>query len=92
MDCGAFTGDTIEAFLAARDNVFGEIVGIEPDAVNGRELEGRIERWKAAGLGPIRVEPVAVGSHRGTLTFETTGTAGSRVGSGTETIDVGPVG
>ena len=91
VDCGAFTGDTIEAFLAARNNVFGEIVGIEPDAVNGRELEGRIQRWKAAGLGPIRVEPVAVGSHRGTLTFETTGTAGSRVGSGTETIDVAPL-
>jgi FkbM family methyltransferase len=91
VDCGAFTGDTIEAFLAARGGKFGHIVGIEPDAVNGRVLDDRIKEWKLSGVGPMRVEPVAVGSERGTLTFDTTGTAGSRVGSGTETIEVAPL-
>lgn len=91
VDCGAFTGDTIEAFLLARGNVFREIVGIEPDAVNCRELQKRIDDWKVAGIGPIHVETAAVGSERGTLTFETTGTAGSRVGSGTEMVDVAPL-
>ena len=91
MDCGAFTGDTIEAFLAARRGTFKEIVGIEPDAVNCRALQKRIDDWKRSGIGPIRVEPVAVGSHRGTLKFETTGTAGSSVGSGTETVEVAPL-
>jgi FkbM family methyltransferase len=91
VDCGAFTGDSIEAFLAARGGVFKEIVGIEPDAITCRTLRGRIDEWKRAGIGPIRVEPVAVGSHRGTLQFNITGTAGSRVGSGTETVVVAPL-
>lgn len=91
VDCGAFTGDTIEAFLARRGGRFQQIVGIEPDAVNCRALQGRIDDWTRSGIGPIRVEPVAVGSHRGTLRFETTGTAGSSVGSGSETVDVAPL-
>jgi FkbM family methyltransferase len=91
VDCGAFTGDSIEAFLAARNGRFESIVGIEPDAVNGRALQKRIDDWQRSGIGPIRVEPVAVGSHRGTLMFNTTGTAGSSVGSGSEMVDVAPL-
>ena len=91
VDCGAFTGDTIEAFLTARNGVFGEIVGIEPDVMNCRELQKRIDAWKVAGVGPVYVETAAVGAERGTLTFDTTGTAGSRVGSGTETVAVAPL-
>ena len=88
VDCGAFTGDTIEAFLDAHDGRFGEIIGIEPDAVSARVLQGRVDDWKRSGVGPMRVESAAVGSERGTLTFDTTGTAGSRIGSGTETVEV----
>ena len=91
VDCGAFTGDTIEAFLEARGGRFGQIVAIEPDALNCRALQDRIDDWGGSGIGPIRVEPVAVGSHRGTLQFETTGTAGSSVGSGPETVGVAPL-
>jgi FkbM family methyltransferase len=91
VDCGAFTGDTVEAFLASREGRFSEIVAVEPDAVNGQVLLDRVADWKRAGVGPITVEPVAVGSARGTLTFATTGTAGSRVGSGTETVEVAPL-
>jgi FkbM family methyltransferase len=91
VDCGAFTGDTIEAFLEVRSGRFGKIVGIEPDVVNCRSLQGRIDEWQRSGMGPMRVEPVAVGSERGTLRFETTGTAGSSVGSGADTVDVAPL-
>jgi FkbM family methyltransferase len=91
VDCGAFTGDTIEAFLTARGGSFGEIVGIEPDVVNCRVLQERIDEWARSGMGQMRVEPVAVGSRRGTLTFDTTGTAGSKVGAGTETVEVAPL-
>lgn len=91
VDCGAFTGDTIEAFLTAREGRFAEIVGVEPDAVNGHVMEKRIADWKRQGIGPIRVAPVAVGAERGSLMFDTTGTAGSRVGAGTETVDVAPL-
>jgi FkbM family methyltransferase len=91
VDCGAFTGDSIEAFLAARAGRFRQIVGIEPDPINCRELRARIDEWDRSGIGPIRAEPVAVGSHRGTLTFETTGTAGSSIGSGPDTVVVAPL-
>jgi FkbM family methyltransferase len=91
VDCGAFTGDTIEAFMAARGGRFGEIVAVEPDALNCRALQGRIDEWSRAGIGPIRVAPVAAGARRGTLRFETTGTAGSSVGSGADTVEVAPL-
>jgi len=91
VDCGAFTGDTVEAFLAARGGSFERIVAIEPDALNCRALQNRIDDWSRSGIGPIRVEPVAVGSRRGTLRFDTTGTAGSSVGSGTDTVEVAPL-
>jgi len=91
VDCGAFTGDTIEAFIGARGGRFESIVAIEPDAVNCRELRARIDDWGRSGIGPIRVEPVAAGSRRGRLRFETTGTAGSSVGSGVDTVEVVPL-
>jgi FkbM family methyltransferase len=91
IDCGAFTGDTVEAFIAARKGRFERIVAIEPDALNCRALQSRIEAWSGSVQGPIGVEPVAVGSQRGTLRFEATGTAGSSVGSGTDTVEVAPL-
>jgi FkbM family methyltransferase len=91
IDCGAFTGDTVEAFIAARKGRFERIVAIEPDALNCRALQSRIDAWSGSVQGPIRVEPVAVGSHRGTLQFETTGTAGSSVGSGSGSVEVAPL-
>ena len=53
VDCGAFTGDTIEAFLSARGGRFGEIVGVEPDAFSARVLQGRVDGWKQSGIGPM---------------------------------------
>ena len=91
VDCGAFTGDTIEAFMAVRGRRFDRIVAVEPDAVNRRVLQRRIDDWDRSGIGPIQVAPVAVGAKRGKLQFATTGTAGSRVGSGSETVDVAPL-
>ena len=91
VDCGAFTGDTIEAFLAARGGRFERIVAIEPDAVSRRALEERVADWNRSGIGPIRVEPFAAGSRRGTVRFETTGTVGSSVGSGADSVDMAPL-
>lgn len=91
VDCGAFTGDTIEAFMSARGGRFERIVAVEPDALNCSALQGRIDEWSRSGIGPISVAPVAAGAHRGTLRFETTGTAGSSVGSGVDTVEVAPL-
>jgi FkbM family methyltransferase len=91
VDCGAFTGDTIDAFVAARGGQFSEIVAVEPDPLNCAELRQRIDAWSGANRERVRVAPVAVGSKPGTLRFDTTGTAGSSVGAGEDTVEVAPL-
>jgi len=91
VDCGAFTGDTIEAFIAGRGGQFGQIVAVEPDPLNCRALQDRVDGWSRSGVGPIRIEPLAVGSRRGRLQFEATGTAGSSIGSGLDIVEVAPL-
>jgi FkbM family methyltransferase len=91
VDCGAFTGDTIEVFLAARDGRFGQIIAIEPDRASIRVLRGRIDEWSREGIGPMRVAPFGAAAYRGTARFDATGTVVSSVGSGADTIDVAPL-
>jgi FkbM family methyltransferase len=91
VDCGAFTGDTIDAFVAARGGQFSQIVAVEPDPLNCAALRDRIDAWSGSSRDRVRVAPVAVGSHRGRLRFETTGTAGSSVGAGEDTVEVAPL-
>jgi FkbM family methyltransferase len=86
-----FTGDTIESFMATRGGRFERIVAVEPDALNCHTLQDRIDKWSRSGIGPIRIAPVAAGARRDTLSFETTGTAGSSVGSGVDTVEVVPL-
>lgn len=91
VDCGAFTGDTIGAFLAARHGRFRSIVAIEPDTVNVSILRERIAAWKRAGVEPIFLAQAAAGSRLETLLFDTTGTVCSRVGSGRDSVQVVPL-
>jgi FkbM family methyltransferase len=91
VDCGAFTGDTIDLFLAVRGGKFERIVAIEPDVASLRALQDRIDAWSRDGVGPMRVEPFAAGSYRGTARFDATGTVVSSVGSGADIIDVAPL-
>jgi FkbM family methyltransferase len=91
VDCGAFTGDTIEDFVTRRAGRFERIVAIEPDPVNRSALRARIGSWGSDHAGAVRVEPFAVGAERGTLRFEATGTAGSTVGTGRDIVDVAPL-
>jgi hypothetical protein len=39
VDCGAYNGDTIQAFLQHRGHVFKRIIAIEPDPWNCQQLE-----------------------------------------------------
>jgi FkbM family methyltransferase len=91
VDCGAFTGDTVDAFLARRSGAFEGIIAIEPDPVNCAALRERISDWARSGGGTIRVEVAAVGAERGQLQFSATGTAGSKVGIGASVVDVAPL-
>lgn len=91
VDCGAFTGDTIDAFVAARGGQFDQIIAVEPDPLNCVALRQRVAAWSGPKRNRVRIAPVAVGSRRGRLRFEMTGTAGSSIGSGDETVEVAPL-
>jgi FkbM family methyltransferase len=91
VDCGAFTGDTIQAFLDATKGRFRLIVAVEPDAVNARSLRHRMDAWKLQGVGPMIIEECAAGSHEHKMRFATTGTAGSSLGTGADLVRVRPL-
>ena len=65
VDCGAFVGDTVEQYIWSHEGTFEKIFAFEPDIVNYRALEKRIERlnseW-ALPEGKIQAINVGVGS------------------------------
>jgi FkbM family methyltransferase len=88
VDCGAFTGDTIDGFIQASDGRFASIVAVEPDPVNAASLRQRASEWTRDGIGPVHVEQCAAGAQSQMLSFTTTGTAGSCVGTGQDSVQV----
>jgi FkbM family methyltransferase len=81
VDCGAFDGDTVRAYIAHRGADFARIVALEPDPENFELL-----RAYAASLPPdvnsrIEVIKAAVGNHIGTVTFAATGSYDSHMGA-----------
>ena len=80
-----------EVFLAQRQGRADRIVAIEPDPVNRAAMQERIDGWGTRAPQSMKIEPFAVGSERGILQFESAGTAGSRVGVGSSSVEVAPL-
>jgi FkbM family methyltransferase len=87
VDCGAFDGDTIRAFLDHRAKVFDRIFAFEPDPTNYLRLESYVAGLPAAIAGRIRVFRSAVSDRREVLRFDASGTVSSRI-SGAGALDV----
>ncbi|MEY2558845.1 MAG: hypothetical protein QOE34_2270 [Verrucomicrobiota bacterium] len=91
VDCGAFDGDSIRAFLQRTGDSFKDIVGLEPDPVT----RTRFEKWRATlaqeRANKIHLLPFATGDKRETLSFDSTGTVVSAVGSGQVTVKCLPL-
>lgn len=66
VDVGAFTGDTIEAFLKSTVGAYGEILALEPDPENYRAL---CRYAQESGLERITLKQLAAGEQDGTLHF-----------------------
>jgi FkbM family methyltransferase len=79
VDCGAFTGDTIQSFLGERSNVFGHIVGFEPDPANYRKLQETTGGLPPLVRSKIDIYSYAVSKEKQTLRFDAEGLASSRV-------------
>ena len=83
VDCGAFDGDTIRSLLK-RTTDFGRIVAFEPDPVNFQRLRQCVAEMPPEVQARISLGEVAVAAARGTVRFQSDGTAGARI------LDEGP--
>lgn len=91
VDCGAFTGDTVEELLARTGGRFARIVAIEPDPHNARRLTTRLARLRRLHGGPIVVRRTAIGATTGRVSFDDAGTVASSLGGGPATVAVAPL-
>ena len=91
VDCGAFDGDSIRAFLQRVGNSFKAAVGLEPDPLT----RIRFEKWRDSlsreQAEKIYLLPYATGDKRDILSFESTGTAASALGSGQIKVECLPL-
>lgn len=88
VDCGAFDGDSITAFMRRTGGWLGGVVGIEADPQNAKKLNQLISTWPAPIRSKIEVVQAAVGSENKTLRFNSMGTAASNYLDGQGTIEV----
>jgi FkbM family methyltransferase len=77
VDCGAYDGDTVNAFLEVSGGRFRRIVAYEPDAGNFALLQGGVERLPLAWRERIDCRNAGVWSEDTVAGFSRTGTPGS---------------
>lgn len=68
-DCGAYDGDTLERFRAARVTIEAAAC-FEPDPANFRRLQARVSRWPAAQRRNVSLWPSGVAGRTGVFSFE----------------------
>ena len=91
VDCGAFDGDTIQAFVDRSAASFREIVAIEPDPANVTALRQRVASMPEGVGRRVSVMQNAVGSSRQSVRFNAVGTAASSVGDGQLEVECAPL-
>ena len=75
VDCGAYTGDTIQSFISQTDNSFRKVIAFEADPSVIPELEGFMREVGERGI----LLKVAVGAVNGRVRFSGDGIGGGRV-------------
>lgn len=82
VDCGAFDGDTLAAFVEQQGESFGAVIAFEPDPLNWTKLQQRIRHFPETIQRRIQSFPQALGSRHETVHFDASGTDVSRMGKG----------
>jgi FkbM family methyltransferase len=82
IDCGAFDGDTVRAVLSRTNGQFRSILALEPDPTNFVALANFVASLRPDVRSRIRIEQVAVHSHRATVKFDSGDGAGSNLSMG----------
>jgi FkbM family methyltransferase len=92
VDCGAYDGDSIRAFLAHQQGRFGSIYAFEPDARNCERLRAYVVSLGVKASQRIRVFNAGVSERRTTLRFNAAGNMSSAFSSaGAVEVQVTPI-
>jgi FkbM family methyltransferase len=82
-DCGAFDGDSIRMFLESTHGRFRHIYAIEPDTKNLAALDKYLASLASDVAQRISVLPFGLSDRDEVVSFDASGTVGSRVVTGT---------
>jgi len=92
VDCGAFTGDTIEMFLQKTNSKFNKIFAFEPDAANIDKCKKTLENCGIKENGRTSLIEKGVWSENKRLYFNSQSGSGSNISeTGDTVIDVDSV-
>jgi FkbM family methyltransferase len=81
VDCGAFDGDTLRAFLGFSGGRFERYLALEPDARNHARFLQNLGHFEPGQRASVAVRQAAVGAHVGKVCFDAQGTLASAVSS-----------
>jgi FkbM family methyltransferase len=79
VDCGAFDGDTIQAFVTSWGGRFKAIHALEPDPSSCARLRGFVASLSQGISEKVQVREIAVGNESGVIRFKADGTMGAAV-------------
>jgi FkbM family methyltransferase len=92
VDCGAFDGDSIEAFVLRRGAGFRQIIALEPDPINFTKMTDRVASYARAVRTKIRLEKLGAADFKGTLRFDGSGSLSSAANpEGSQEIECVPL-
>lgn len=79
VDCGAFDGDTLQAFLEFSGGDFRRYQALEPDPANHARFVAGLAQLRPEQRAKVDVRQAAVGARGGTVRFDAQGSLGSAV-------------
>jgi FkbM family methyltransferase len=82
LDCGAYDGDTLRAWLSVRGPTFRTYFAMEPDPLSRQRLESSLTELDPAIANRVRVLPYSVSDYTGSATFSASGSLSSAMQDG----------
>jgi len=88
FDCGAFDGDTVQAFVSRSGGAFRQIVAFEPVLENFERLARRVASMDASVRERVILRRLAVGEQAGRLSFSSAGASSTAAEPASGAADV----
>lgn len=88
VDCGAFTGDTLEEFLRQTKGVFGKYIAFEPDLLNFQKLERHCYSVHSFSRAEVEIHHAAVGMKSGKVNISNQGLPSTKIGYGSSEVNL----